>query len=163
MSDILVRLYDLEPLESSIERVRKNNIIIRRPIGPEKSAVTRWISENFGAIWAGESETAFFNHSKTMYIAIQEGETPHMLGFACWDATVLGFFGPIGVSKEARGMGVGNALLQSCLHGMHEQGYGYAIIGSAGKNALGFYEKSLPKSSQILEDSSPGVYKNMLR
>ncbi len=163
MSDILVRLYDLEPLEKSIDRVRKSNIIIRRPIGPEKNAVTRWICDNFGEIWAAESETAFFNHSKTMYVAIREGEAPTMLGFACWDATALGFFGPIGVSEQARGLGVGNALLQSCLHAMHEQGYGYAIIGSAGESALGFYQKALPKSSQILEGSKPGVYKNMLR
>jgi GNAT superfamily N-acetyltransferase len=97
------------------------------------------------------------------YLAIRPGDTPELLGFACWDATALGFFGPTGVAEEARGTGIGNALLQSCLHAMREQGYGYAIIGSASKNALDFYRKTLPASSQFLEGSKPGVYKNMLK
>ncbi len=163
MIDILVRLYDLEPLENALDRTRKNNIIIRRPIGPEKNAIMKWITENFSATWAAESETAFFNNPKTMYVAIKEGEVPEMLGFACWDATALGFFGPTGVSESSRGMGVGNALLQACLHAMREQGYGYCIIGSAGKSAISFYQKVLPASSELLEGSKPGVYKNMLK
>ena len=163
MIDILVRLYDLEPIGDVMKRVNDNGIIIRRPIGPEKEAIVEWITENFSSKWASESETAFFNSPKTMYVAIREGEVPEMVGFACWDATVKGFFGPTGVSENCRGMGVGNALLQACLHAMREDGYGYAIIGSASQKALGFYEKALPKSSMMLEGSKPGVYKNMLR
>ena len=163
MIDILVRLYDLEPIGDVMKRANDNGIIIRRPIGPEKDAIVEWITENFSSKWASESETAFFNSPKTMYIAIREGEVPEMVGFACWDATVKGFFGPTGVGEDCRGMGVGNALLQACLHAMREDGYGYAIIGSASQKALGFYEKALPKSSMMLEGSKPGVYKNMLR
>ena len=162
MADILVRLYDLAPIEGAMKKANDNGIIIRRPIGPEKNAICQWITDNFNSTWACESETALFNSPKTMYVAIKEAETPEIVGFACWDATVKGFFGPTGVSKSCRGMGVGNALLQACLHAMREEGYGYAIIGSAGKSAIGFYEKALPKSSITLEGSSPGVYKNMV-
>ena len=163
MIDILVRLYDLDPIDDAMRRVKENGIEIRRPIGPEKNAIYRWIAEHFNEQWAGECETAFFHSPKTMYLAIRPGDTPEPLGFASWDATALGFFGPTGVAEEARGMGIGNALLQCCLHAMREQGYGYAIIGSASKNALDFYRKTLPVSSQFLEGSKPGVYKNMLK
>ena len=52
-----------------------------------------------------------------------------ILGFACYDATALGFFGPIGVDPEARGLRIGQALLLTCLHAMAWEGYGYAVIG----------------------------------
>ena len=66
--------------------------MIRRPIGPEKEAILEWIKTNFQDRWSYECETAFFNVPKTMYIAIQQGEKPQLLGFACWDATCRGFF-----------------------------------------------------------------------
>ena len=162
MADILVKLYDLGDLAPVLEKTTANNIVIRRPIGPEKEAIVEWIKTHFHDRWAYECESAFFNSPKTMYIAIQEGETPQMLGFACWDATCRNFFGPTGVREDCRGKGVGNALLQSCLHAMREEGYGYAIIGSASEKARVFYEKSLPASSIWIPDSKPGVYKNML-
>ena len=59
MIDILVRLYDLEPIGDVMKRVNDNGIIIRRPIGPEKEAIVEWITENFSSKWASESETAF--------------------------------------------------------------------------------------------------------
>ncbi len=52
-----------------------------------------------------------------------------LVGFACYDATAKGFFGPIGVDPTKRGRGVGRALLLSCLHAMAWDGYGYAVIG----------------------------------
>ena len=162
MIDILVRLYDLAPLSEALEKTNAHNIVIRRPIGPEKESILEWVRTHFHDRWAAECETAFFNSPKTMYVAIEQGEKPKMLGFACWDATCRGFFGPTGVREDCRGKGVGNALLQACLHAMKEDGYGYAIIGSAGEKAKVFYEKTLPASSIWIPDSKPGVYKNML-
>ena len=96
-----------------------------------------------------------------MYIAVRDGKQPEMLGFACYDATVKGFFGPTGVSESCRGMGIGNALLQACLHGMRDYGYGYAIVPAAPR-AYEFYKKCLPESSSVLEGAGPGVYRSML-
>lgn len=81
-----------------------------------------------------------------------------MLGFACYDATVKGFFGPTGVEKTERGKGIGAALLMLCLYAMKEEGYGYGIIGSAGP--VDFYKKIC--GATVIEGSSPGVYKGML-
>lgn len=156
MADLLVKLYNLPSIYPEAEKMEKIGVCIRKPIGPENYAVIEWIKEHFGMGWASESETSFFNSPKTIYIAIKDGE---MIGFACYDATVKGFFGPTGVKTDCRGLGVGKALLLYSLHGLKELGYGYGIIGSAGP--VEFYKKTV--GAIVIEDSSPGVYKDMLR
>lgn len=158
MSDYLVKLYDLPPIAKFMDKVNNNGITIRRPIGPEKYAIIEWVEEHFNLLWAGEAETAFFKSPKGIFIAIDDA-TNEMLGFACYDATAKGFFGPTGVAKKARGSGIGSALLMASLHGMREEGYGYAIIGAVGPSE--FYEKIC--GATIIEGSTPGVYKGMQR
>ena len=160
MSDLLVKLYELPPLSPCLDELRRKNIVIRRPIGPENYAVIAWIREHFGAGWAGEAENSFFRSPKGIFIAAREtDEGSEMLGFGCYDATVKGFFGPTGVAEAERHQGIGRALLLACLHGMWEEGYGYGIIGSAGP--IDFYKKTV--GAVVIEDSSPGVYRGMLR
>jgi predicted N-acetyltransferase YhbS len=82
----------------------------------------------------------------------------NIIGFACYDATALGFLGPIGVEKSHRKKGTGTALLTACLLDMKLKGYGYAIVGAVKdtdyyKNAVGAIE---------IPDSSPGFYKTQL-
>ena len=159
MADMLVKLFELPPLHPEIEKMNGMGITVRRPIGPENYAVRDWIRENFSERWAGEAENAFFNNSKTLYIALRETEHgSEMLGFACWDATVKGFFGPTGVKESERGKGIGRALLLSCLHGMFNDGYAYGIIGSPGP--FEFYEKVC--EAVTIEGSGDSIYKGML-
>jgi len=158
MSDLLVKLYELPSAEPYIQKMKEMGITIRRPIGPENYAVIRWIDRHFGSGWAGEAENAFFRSPKGMFIAVRD-EDSAMLGFGCYDATVKGFFGPTGVDEAERGKGIGSAILMACLQGMKEEGYGYAIIGSAGP--VDFYKKIC--GATVIEGSSPGVYKGMLR
>ena len=164
MSDLLVKLYDLEPLQPYLDRLKEKNIVVRRPIGPENYAVIGWIRQHFGAGWAGESENAFFRSPKSIFIAVRETVdergrvSSEMLGFGCYDATVKGFFGPTGVAESERKQGIGSALLMACLHGMLEEGYGYAIIGDAGP--VDYYKKTV--GATVIEGSNPGVYRGML-
>ena len=81
-----------------------------------------------------------------------------LLGFACHDTTAKGFFGPTGVTEQARGQGIGEALLLATLNGMREAGYGYAVIGDPGPVA--FYRKRL--DALEIPKSEPGVYRGML-
>ncbi len=161
MADMLVKLFSLPPLQPELDRMSAIGVTIRRPIGPENYAVIEWIKKNFpSSLWASEAENAFFNSPKTIYIALKEGENgSEMLGFACWDATVRNFFGPTGVKESERGKGIGKALLLACLHGMHEDGYAYGIIGSPGP--VDFYKKCC--GGVMIEDSGQSVYKGMLR
>ena len=165
MADLLVKLYELPPLAPCLDALAEKNIVIRRPIGPENYAVIRWIKEFFGEGWAGETENAFFRSPKGVFIAVRESadENGHisskMLGFGCYDATVKGFFGPTGVDPAERHQGIGQAILLSCLHAMHDEGYGYGVIGSAGP--VDFYKKCC--GATVIEGSNPGVYRGMLR
>ena len=160
MPDMLVKLYELPPVEPHLEKLRALNIEIRRPIGPENYAVINWIRDNFDAGWAGEAENAFFQAPKSMFIAVRKmpHEKPEILGFACYDATVKGFFGPTGVGEKERGQGIGLALLLAALHGMKDAGYGYGVIGGAGP--VDFYKKCC--GAIVIEDSTPGVYRWMV-
>ncbi len=167
MADMLVRLWNIPEKGLIISKLNEKNIVIRKPIGAEKIAVMRWIRERFSEDWLSESECAFFNDPRSIYIAVREtpggavGELNkgEMLGFACYDAGKRGYFGPTGVDEKERGRGIGVALLLSCLHDMREAGYGYAIIGWVGP--VDFYKKTV--GATIIEDSFPGIYQGMLR
>ncbi len=164
MSDYLVKLYDIPPCYPLVEKLKEKNIVIRRPIGSEVYLVLDWIREHFSSGWAAQAETAMYLSPKGIFIALREAETEQgirseMLGFACYDGTAKGFFGPTGVAEEARHQGIGEALLLSCLHGMKDYGYGYAVIGWVGPSA--FYERCC--GAVEIPNSSPGVYRGMLR
>ncbi|HEX6061179.1 MAG TPA: GNAT family N-acetyltransferase [Candidatus Limnocylindria bacterium] len=150
MADLLVKLYELPP-----ER-RVAEVDVRRALAPEKRAVMAWVGAIFGPRWASEADVSFSGHPLRCHIAIAGGE---MIGFACWDATARGFFGPEGVAETSRGKGIGGALLLQCLHAMRAHGYAYAAIGGVGPKA--FYKKIVPVME--IPGSSPGIYRGMLR
>ena len=156
MPDLLVKLYDLPDIESPESFERRTGVTVRRAIAPEKHIVTDWIGRHFSMNWVSEAEVAFSRNPITCLIAVENGK---LLGFACYDATMKGFFGPTGVDEKERGRGIGKMLLLVSLHMMRNDGYGYAIIGAAGP--VGFYEKAV--GATVIPDSSPGIYKGMLR
>lgn len=156
MPDMLVKLYDLPPLEPFLARPQELGIEIRKPIGPEKHVIVDWVRSTFNAGWASETEMALVNRPITCLIATKDRR---VLGFGCYDATVLGFFGPTGVEESMRGQGVGSALLLACLHDMKAKGYAYAVIGGAGPTQ--FYEKCV--GAVVIPDSSPGIYRGYVR
>jgi len=99
---------------------------------------------------------AISNKPGSCFVAIREST---IIGFACYDATALGFFGPIGVAASCRGKASGKALLKACLLDMKLKGYGYAIVGDV--NDPGYYQKAV--GAIEIPDSSPGIYKNRIR
>ncbi len=156
MTDMLVKLYELSPLVSFIEAQTQHNTTVRRVLAPEKKRLMAWITTHFAEGWASECEMAFTQHPISCFIATRNNA---ILGFACYDATQRGFFGPTGVSEDARGFGTGASLLMACLHDMRAQSYGYAIIGGVGPVA--FYERIC--GATVIPDSTPGVYAGLLK
>ena len=152
-ADILVKLYDLSPLDLSATEAA--GVSIRRPIAPEKHLVIAWIGEHFEQAWVSETERCFANQPISCFIAARGQE---LLGFACWDATALGVWGPTGVAEAERGQGVGAALLLASLHAMRAQGYAYAVIGGAGP--IEFYQRFV--GGIVIPGSWPGLYRGML-
>ena len=131
--DMLVNLYRL-PEDKPVEGVK-----IARVLPPDRHRVLEWVRGQFGAAWESECSVALSAQPNTCFIAEKDGAC---IGFACYDATARGMFGPIGVLRDARGTGVGRALLLACLRGMREAGYAYAVIGWCDE-AAPFYEHAV--------------------
>ena len=155
MQDMLVRLYDLEPGTAYLERAAATGVVIRRPLTAERSVVQDWVEQRFGSGWAGEVDAALIRTPATCFIAVRDKQ---IVGYACWDVSALGFFGPAGVQLVDRGGGIGAALLFVALLAMREQGYGYAIIGGVGPAS--FYERTV--GAKLIEGSNPGSFRGIL-
>ncbi|MEP7294132.1 MAG: GNAT family N-acetyltransferase [Chloroflexota bacterium] len=156
MPDMLVKLYQLPDAKPTLDKLNFLGIAVRRSIPPEKHIVVNWVREKFGGAWGSETETAYSSHPVSCWIATYE---ENLVGFGCYDVTAKAFFGPTGVNEKYRGKGIGKALLLVCLHDMFAQGYGYGIIGGAGP--VDFYAKTV--GAVAIPDSSPGMYRGMLR
>lgn len=155
-ADLLVKLYDIEDEIKGMDKLKEDNIRIVRPLAVDSSRITDFIEEEFEINWANEFMKALYNEPTSCFIAIKDKE---VVGFACYDATGKGFFGPTGVSKKVRSKGVGTVLLLKCLLDMRENGYGYAVIGGA-SDAIDFYSKIA--GATIIPDSYPGIYSRMI-
>src|SRR6185295_10485488 len=116
MPDLLVNLLKLPPPEDA------DGFVVRRAQPFELSTVRRFVSENFSPNWADEISVGFARQPISVYIATIDRE---LAGFAAYECTRRGFFGPTGVLQSARGKGIGKALLLTCLSSLREMGYVY--------------------------------------
>lgn len=153
MQDLLVRLYDLpgyapDDLPAQVK--------IKRAIAPELEVVASWVGAHFSSVWESECRVAFSHHPVGCLVAYEVGS---IVGFACYDTTARGFFGPMGVLDTSRGQGIGSALLLKAMHALKHLGYVYGIIGGAGP--VEFYRRVV--DAQVIENSNPGLYRDLLR
>jgi GNAT superfamily N-acetyltransferase len=152
LPDLLVNLLKLP----AFDHTNTSEFAVRRAQPFELSAVRAFVTTNFSTSWADEISAGFTRQPITVYIATIEGE---LVGFAGYECTRRGFFGPTGVAAAAQGKGVGRALLLASLWGLREMGYVYAIIGAAGP--VRFYQKQV--GAIIIPDSEPGIYADKLK
>lgn len=122
---------------------------LKRAFPADKSRILDFVRENFSQNWVNEAEYSLMQSPPACFIATREDK---VLGFACYDASAKGFFGPTGLSADERGRGIGRALLMRTLLAMREAGYGYAIIGWVG-DAAPFYEKCV--SARYIDGGEP--------
>jgi predicted N-acetyltransferase YhbS len=155
MIDMLVRLYDLPDSSELYRAVEASGVTLRRARAFEKHTVAAFAREHFSEKWVSEVEVAVTRQPVACFIATRDKQ---ILGFACFDTTQRGFFGPTGVAEEARGSGVGKALLMKALEALREIGYAYAIIGGVGPRE--FYAKAC--GAIEIPGSDPGVYRDIL-
>ncbi|MBT2996654.1 MAG: hypothetical protein B6D72_00930 [gamma proteobacterium symbiont of Ctena orbiculata] len=154
-NDMLIKLYDMDLDCGFISEQAEQKVIIRKPIGPDRVAITSWAERHFPQTWLGEIQRALDNVPCSCFIAQRQSS---LLGIACYDATALGYFGPLGVVEPARGSGIGRSLTRACLLDMRLKGYGYAIVGMASNSE--FYRKVA--GAIEIPDSDPGLYRSTL-
>jgi predicted N-acetyltransferase YhbS len=142
MPDLLVNLLKLPPLKEST-----GPVLIRRAQTFELSLVRQFIQQNF---------SGFANKPVSVFIATRE---QRIVGFAAYECTRRGFFGPTGVVEQEQRKGIGESLLLSCLWSLREMGYVYAIIGGVGP--VHFYQKTV--GAIVIPDSEPGIYTDLLK
>lgn len=157
MADMLVKLYALPETTEMYAKLRERGIRILRPMTPNRDKVADWIEEHFHIGWANEIEAAFTRHPVSCFIAYDDNEKK-ILGFCGYDCTTKDFIGPLGVDETRRKEGIGSALLLRCLEALRDEGYVYAIIGSAGPKD--YYRKTV--GAVLIEDSTPGIYENLI-
>ena len=148
MADLLVNLLKLPTFDED-SRVRR-----AQPF--ELTPVRRFVETNFSRSWADEISVGFARQPVSVFVATIERE---LVGFAAYDCTRRGFFGPTGVLPAARSQGLGKALLLASLSALREMGYVYAIIGAAGP--VHFYQKTV--GAIVIPDSEPGIYTDLLK
>lgn len=139
-------------------RIEVEGVEIKQVYPTDKNRVMDFIRENFSEGWALEAEYAMMQSPRKCFIAV---ENKQVIGFACYDATAKGFFGPLGVKESERGRRIGQAVTLHTLHAMREFGYGYGIIGWVG-GAAEFYRKLC--GAQFIDGGEPknSVYTNMI-
>ena|ERR1700741_2061353 len=150
MPDLLVNLLKLPALETN------PSFNLRRAQPFELTPVRRFVAENFSTGWADEMSVGFARQPISVFVATMDRQ---LVGFAAYECTRRGFFGPTGVISAAQGRGIGKALLIASLEAMRELGYVYAIIGGVGP--VRFYQKTV--GAIIIPDSEPGIYTDSLK
>ncbi len=155
MVDMLVRLFSLPESNSLYKKCEDNDVILRRPGIYEKHLVEAFVAEHFSPKWVSEVSVAMTRQPASCFIATKDKK---ILGFGCYDTTCKSYFGPTGVSEDARGLGIGKALLFKCMEALRDSGYAYAIIGGVGP--IEFYEKAI--GATVIEGSENSIYRDIL-
>lgn len=149
---MIVGLYNLPTVRIS------ENIKIKRAFVGDKQTILDFVGAHFIKNWVHEVDCALMQSPGKCFIATENGK---LLGFACFDASAKGFFGPIGVDPARRHENIGQALLLQTLNSMREYGYGYAVIGWVSDAEL-FYRKTV--GAEFIKGGNPenSVYSNLI-
>jgi phosphoribosylglycinamide formyltransferase 1 len=142
------------------------------PAGVEIAAADEralaWIDDVFGGWWSGEANAG------TTLVARRDGAP---LGFATFDAAEMhfawlqglardpeiGIFGPFGVAPNARGAGIGRALLAQALERLRERGYARALIPAVGEERLARYYAAAAGAREVERFPRASLYRAQRR
>lgn len=149
--DLLVNLYELPSVEENPSDIR-----FLRLLSPNIHLLEMFIKTHFSLGWVSEIKVGAYKVNPTVFIAVKKDT---IIGFAGYDCTAKGFFGPTGVHPKYQGRGIGKTLLRITLHAMKEDGYGYAIIGG-GEGKAAFYQKCV---NAKLIDATQSIYSRMVK
>ena len=171
MADMLVKLYKLPELQPALDALKLLNVFVRPARIGEDHEIAPWISRHFSSGWSYGIRYAIERDPCSTFIAVEkqfadperknlyEQPNEQLVGFACYDVSNRGVFGPIGVQPSHQGRGIGRALLLTALHAMWSENYAYAVVGWAGPVA--WYERIV--SAEVIPNSEPGPFRGDLK
>src|SRR5215510_871637 len=99
MADLLVNLLKLPAFDSNAEQ----GFSMRRARPWEITPVRRFVETNFSRSWADEISVGFARQPISIFVATIDRE---LVGFAAYECTRRGFFGPTGVVPPEQGKGI---------------------------------------------------------
>lgn len=153
--DMIVGLYNLPEVKI------KKNLRVHKAFVSDLDTILTFVDNELPERqgWKKEIQYSIMQSPVKLVIATINNE---MVGFACYDSSAKGFFGPIGVKKNMRGKGIGSALLIKTLEYMKNDGYAYGIIGWVNEEVEEFYRKTI--GAKRIEDGTPdkSVYSNKI-
>jgi hypothetical protein len=171
MSDMLVKLYELPPLQPALDAIRETGIEVRPARVGEEYVIGPWVQRQFNEVWSQGITYAIHRNPCSLFIAVEK-QSPdinrsdlyqlpmeRLVGFACYDVSHRGLFGPIGVAGSSQRQGIGKALALTALHAMWMENYAYAVIGWAGP--VEWYKKII--GATIIPGSEPGPFRGALQ
>ncbi|MGC8863232.1 MAG: GNAT family N-acetyltransferase [Armatimonadota bacterium] len=119
-------------------RLAAHGITVRRLRADERDKLREWMErDGWSKGWQYQTLRAAEAEPPAVFIAERGGE---FVAFACYDGVRPGWFGPMGTSEHARGLGIGSATFLKCLQDMKAKGYRVCEINSVGP--LYFYSKT---------------------
>lgn len=171
MADMLVKLYELPPLQPALAAIAGHQIQVRPARPGEERVIAPWIEHHFSESWSSCADYGIYRSPCSLFVAVRK-EAPdpmranpydlppeQLAGFSCYDSSNKGMVGPMGVAPEFEGKGIGKALLLTALHAMWAENYAYAVIGWAGP--VDWYERIAGAS--MIPGSAPGPFRGRLR
>ena len=151
-SDLIVNLYD-----NNLEYNKYEDITIERIFPTDFGMLDDFIGKHFSSGWQNEVKAGLYQPNPTVIVAVKNHQ---IIGFAGYDCSAKGYFGPTGVDPLFQKQGIGTALLLVTLKAMRDAGYGYAVIGGVSEELVTFYSKHLKLVKFEREHS---VYDRMIK
>jgi len=101
-------------------------IICKRATLDDFERLEEWTEKNFKG-WLGEIRAAFSNEPPSIHIAENKDG---IIAFSAYETNNKGtaWFGPMGTTPAARGLGIGGVLLKRCMSDMQQMGFEKSII-----------------------------------
>ena len=129
----------LAPTAAAEEALPERGITVRPAGTADVSRLADFALTHFGEGWAGEITHSIGRDRAGCHLA--ESERDGLLGFAAYGSSRPSWFGPMGTSPAARGLGIGGVLLRRCLADQRAIGVTRAQIGWVGP--VPFYSRSV--------------------
>ncbi len=112
--------------DRALAELSGKGIEIARAAGEDKEQTMKFLEKYFPG-WKYEVSRAFQSKPVSLFIAKSAGKVVSFSAYDC-NNRGTGWFGPMGTSPDARGMGIGGILLKKCLEDIKESGLKEAII-----------------------------------